>query len=512
MTNLAANHLRQARLCAAEGDTSRAVELLEQARVLAGGDAQLKQDIFSLLAELYDLTGRHNEAEQCRAELPRSRNPPPPIAQRKGSTPAPLPAKPPKPTTSSPPHRNLPLILYGAIAATVILSMVIGAVVFWIAHQQRENNDQVAAHRSPADLPKRSLQPATVPTTTPLVTTAPIVLTTLSPMTAPTTPPIASTTTAPLVLTSIFPTTKSTTHPSIFDPPISIAEIEPPAATKPVVTPATLPSPRVASKIDRQDLMNEAVGLCVEVARYEGTIPGVGKVQIDLPVGTGTAFSVTTGGVMLTNKHVIEGVKDTVVPITLDKFHLRGFTRREVFYIVCFGADPRNRFPARILYKSKPHDLAVLKIDRKVEHPLVLSKSVLRQGADILVCGYPGVVMEALNDSAETPAKMKELAKKWETTRHIDAFDGFSPDAFGSTLTKGIISAPSRTVDGAAYVQIDAGISPGNSGGPVLNADNEVIGIATWALRSTDKTTSASYNFALSIGQLMEELRPYLKD
>ena len=94
----------------------------------------------------------------------------------------------------------------------------------------------------------------------------------------------------------------------------------------------------------------------------------------------------------------------------------------------------------------------------------------------------------------------------------MDAFDGFNPDSFSSTLTKGIVSAANRTVEDASYLQIDAGISPGNSGGPVLNVDNEVVGIATWGISQAPAGIHASYNFGLRVGQLAEEIQPYLKN
>jgi hypothetical protein len=180
--------------------------------------------------------------------------------------------------------------------------------------------------------------------------------------------------------------------------------------------------------------------------------------------------------------------------------------------VICFGPNPEDRFPARLLHKSERFDLAILKTDRRVEHPLIISQKDPRQGDDILVCGYPSAVTDALNAASYTPARFNDLKEKWESTKHVDAFDFFSPDSFSSTLTKGIVSAASRNYEDASYMQIDAGISPGNSGGPVLNVDNEVVGIATWGIRQGASDIHASYNFALRVGQLNEEIRPYLKD
>ena len=46
-----------------------------------------------------------------------------------------------------------------------------------------------------------------------------------------------------------------------------------------------------------------------------------------------------------------------------------------------------------------------------------------------------------------------------------------------STVTMGIISNPKQLIEGKSFIQMDAAISSGNSGGPVLNREAKVIGI-----------------------------------
>jgi Trypsin-like peptidase domain len=57
-----------------------------------------------------------------------------------------------------------------------------------------------------------------------------------------------------------------------------------------------------------------------------------------------------------------------------------------------------------------------------------------------------------------------------------------SPFGLDGTLTGGLVSSV-RVIDGVKYVQTDAPINSGNSGGPVLDAVGRVIGMATWKLR-----------------------------
>ena len=57
-----------------------------------------------------------------------------------------------------------------------------------------------------------------------------------------------------------------------------------------------------------------------------------------------------------------------------------------------------------------------------------------------------------------------------------------APANFSFSLTKGILSAIDRNISGQYYLQTDAAINEGNSGGPLLNASGDVIGMNTLKL------------------------------
>ena len=80
-----------------------------------------------------------------------------------------------------------------------------------------------------------------------------------------------------------------------------------------------------------------------------------------------------------------------------------------------------------------------------------------------------------VDGSGFVPLKLA-IGKAAELGEDIHAIGTPLDKNFGQTITKGIISG-SRTVEGEKYLQIDASVNAGNSGGPLLNASGEVIGI-----------------------------------
>ena len=65
------------------------------------------------------------------------------------------------------------------------------------------------------------------------------------------------------------------------------------------------------------------------------------------------------------------------------------------------------------------------------------------------------------------------------------------------SFTTGIVASPDRVFDDVVYIQHDAAISNGNSGGPLFNEYGEVIGVNSWGLKE-----GQNINFAISIEEI----------
>ncbi len=139
----------------------------------------------------------------------------------------------------------------------------------------------------------------------------------------------------------------------------------------------------------------------------------------------GSGVIVSPDGVIVTNNHVIDGA---------DSFRVVLNDRRE--------------FPAELVLADERTDLAVLKIDPE------------------------GVVLPTLPYADTRAAQVGDL---------VLAIG--NPFGVGQTVTSGIISATARTdvgiTDYAFFLQTDAAVNPGNSGGALVNTRGELVGVNT---------------------------------
>ena len=75
------------------------------------------------------------------------------------------------------------------------------------------------------------------------------------------------------------------------------------------------------------------------------------------------------------------------------------------------------------------------------------------------------------------------------------------------TVTEGIISSNRQLLDGKYYIQTDAAVNPGNSGGPMITPDGQVIGITTCKFAKAE-----NMGFALPADHIISELEYFIQN
>jgi serine protease Do len=149
-------------------------------------------------------------------------------------------------------------------------------------------------------------------------------------------------------------------------------------------------------------------------------------IQIETPLGSGSGFYLHKHKLIVTNSHVVSGLKEIVMSS-------KNIKRRE----------------AKVIYDDPKYDLAFISTEEiKIKTPLTLSTKSVNDGDKVVAIGHP----YGLN----------------------------------YTATQGIVSKASRLQGELEYIQIDAAINPGNSGGPVLNEQGEVIGVNTFIIQNSN--------------------------
>ena len=158
---------------------------------------------------------------------------------------------------------------------------------------------------------------------------------------------------------------------------------------------------------------------------------GDAVVMVKNPGGLGTGFLISREGHVITNYHVVED--HTRLQVTLYRRTDRGFEKKDLRKVKIVALQPLR-------------DLALLQLDlEEVDGPLpepvvINDRDDLRVGDLVFAIGNP-VGLER-------------------------------------SVTQGIVSSTTRTIEQSRLIQTDASINPGNSGGPIFNARGEVVAVA----------------------------------
>ncbi len=181
-----------------------------------------------------------------------------------------------------------------------------------------------------------------------------------------------------------------------------------------------------------------------------GTPKGKPKTREYSTMASGSGFIVSSDGYILTNNHMVEGAK---------RIRVKMMDKRE--------------FDAKVIGTDKMTEVAVIKIDAK------------------------DLPFARLGDS-----------DKLEVGEWVLAIG--NPFQFTNTVTSGIVSAKGRHMGLTFYedyIQTDAAINRGNSGGPLVNLDGEVVGINTAIWSSTGEYAGIGFAIPINMAKtVMDQL------
>ena len=215
------------------------------------------------------------------------------------------------------------------------------------------------------------------------------------------------------------------------------------APAEPTEVVAEEPPQKEMTSADAYEKIRPSVVL-VRGSPYDGTE----EVETHGPDSTGTGVVIVDSGVILTNLHVVNGAK-------------------RIRVIFADGLEAA----AEVIGARPEHDLAVLKaqaIPDDLQPATMRSTAGLRPGDPVLAVGFPF----GIGPSA-TAGVVSGLGREYR-----------SPEG------KRILSN---------LIQFDAAVNPGNSGGPLVTNEGEVIGIVTGLLNPTEQRVFVGIGFAVPI-------------
>src|SRR5271170_4094958 len=162
----------------------------------------------------------------------------------------------------------------------------------------------------------------------------------------------------------------------------------------------------------------------------------------------GSGFIVTSDGIVLTNAHVVDGAKEVTVKLI-----------------------DHREFKAKVLGSDKASDIAVLKIEaHSLPFVRIGNSDQLGVGDYVLAIGAPFGLEE--------------------------------------TATAGIVSATGRSLpgDGAVpFIQTDAAVNPGNSGGPLFDSSGAVVGINSQIYTNSGGYQGVSFAIPINLAEGVEQ-------
>ncbi len=204
-----------------------------------------------------------------------------------------------------------------------------------------------------------------------------------------------------------------------------------------------------ALALDAKHLYRDAAPAVVHIA-------GTGGASSILGIGTGSI--VNSDGYILTNSHVImhEGAIVDHIVVSLKPDSSEAYAGRSL----------GKSYEATMIARSVLYDLAILKIDTPFSLPTLKLSDLANVdiGEDVIAIGHPG-------SGADWTMTAGRISGSFEDFEEVDGYDLF---------------------------QTDTSLNPGNSGGPLLDASGQIVGVNSFVVRQgRDGFALDGLNFAV---------------
>ena len=225
----------------------------------------------------------------------------------------------------------------------------------------------------------------------------------------------------------------------------------------PLTAPSTAEARSARGEPSLPDLVEELSPAVVNIssskrqgggAKLSGELGDLQRKMQSQAVSLGSGFIIDPSGIVVTNNHVIDGADDVTVTL-----------------------NDKREFKATVRATDRETDLAVLQMDTG--------------GARMPFVSFGDSDSSRVGD---------------------DVFAIGNPFGLGGTVTKGIISARNRDIDAGNFddfIQTDAAINRGNSGGPLFDFQGKVIGVNTAIFSQTGGSVGVGFAVPADLAQLV---------
>ncbi|MHC4274094.1 MAG: S1C family serine protease [Planctomycetota bacterium] len=191
----------------------------------------------------------------------------------------------------------------------------------------------------------------------------------------------------------------------------------------------------VATEVETGSIFHTARNLPHLSPRAQAKRVGPAVIKVATPSGVGSGVLLNADGYAVTNAHVIQGETNLRVTVWIP-------------------------LPDGSLQRTVIEDVEIVAVNGHLDLALIAIPRTPQIGAFVFA-----------------PLEVEETIETGQTVFAIG-----NPLGLERTLSQGVISTTQRSFDGLTYIQTDAAVNPGNSGGPLFNTRGEVVGITNMGI------------------------------